>query len=377
MRKVGVKAQDRGYNNKWEGVVGTPTAEGLMGPRTVEVSKTLCLIAAAIVPHSLVWANVAEAARQVTWATGAQFQQRLAQPVDILWSNNPLRAAVAGLSAAQQVAILIDRRVDPGQKLQLTARGVPMETALQMIAERCGLGVSRLGAVVYLGPPPAAQRLHPIAAAFEQAVRQLSTPARRTFLHSKSLNWEDLASPRELLAQLGQQNGIEIAGLERVPHDLWAAVDLPSLSLIDRLTLIAAQFDLTFKVAADGARLELVPVPDSLSMPAANREAGSAASPPPKPSLAQPAASVERIRIQRLSVQAGPLGPVLRQLAQRLGLELRIDEKALQQAGISLDQRITVKIENATVDELLRQLLKPAGLMFRRHQKVVEVLPAK
>jgi len=60
-------------------------------------------------------------------------------------SGNPLRAAITSLSQAQQVAILIDRRVDPGQKLELTLKDVPMESALQTIADRCGLGVSRLG----------------------------------------------------------------------------------------------------------------------------------------------------------------------------------------------------------------------------------------
>ena len=158
-----------------------------------------------------------------------EFQQRLAQPVDILWKGNPLRAALRGLSEAQQVAILLDRRVDPGQKLDLTIQGKPLEAALQTIADRCGLGVSRLGAVVYLGPPSAAQRLRPAAAAFAQAVRRLPTATQRKFFQSKALAWEDLSTPRDLLAQLGQQSGVEIDGLERVPHDLWAAADLPPL----------------------------------------------------------------------------------------------------------------------------------------------------
>ena len=86
---------------------------------------------------------------------------------------------------------------------------------------------------------------------------------------------------------------------------------------------------------------------------------------------------MDRVRIQRMSVQAEPLGPVLRQLADRLGLELRIDEQAIAAAGISLDQRVSVKVENASVDELLRQLLKSTGLTFHRRQKVVEIIPGE
>ena len=55
--------------------------------------------------------------------------------------------------------------------------------------------------------------------------------------------------------------------------------------------------------------------------------------------LTEAATNIERVRIERLSVRAKPLGPVLRQLAQRLGLELKLDEQAIGRAGISLEQR--------------------------------------
>ena len=72
-----------------------------------------------------------------------------------------------------------------------------------------------------------------------------------------------------------------------------------------------------------------------------------------------------------------PLGPVLKRLADRLGLELRIDESAIRAAGISMDQRVSVHIENATVDELFHQLLKSTGLTFHRRGRVVEIVPAE
>jgi hypothetical protein len=340
-----------------------------------KLTKLLELFAAVSVSHALAWGGAAEVSGPIRWVTGSQLSQTLAQPLDVFWSNNPLRPAVASLSRAQRVAILIDRRVDPGQKLSLNLQNVPLQTVLQSIAERCGLGISRLGAVVYLGPPSAAQRLRPIAAALERAVRQLPAASQRKFFQSKPLVWEDLATPRDLLQQLGRQNGIQMVGLERLPHDLWAAADLPPLSLVERLTLIAAQFDETFKIAAGGARLDLAPVPESLASLPADRQAISTG-PTSTKRAAEPATNLERIRIQRLSVRAEPLGPVLRQLAQRLGLELKLDEQAIQRAGISLDQRVSVLVENVTIDELLRQLLKSTGLSFRRRQNVLEILPA-
>ena len=58
--------------------------------------------------------------------------------------------------------------------------------------------------------------------------------------------WDELAEPRTLLAALARENGLEIEGLDRVPHDLWPAADWPPMSLVDRLTLIAQACVLVF-----------------------------------------------------------------------------------------------------------------------------------
>ena len=94
----------------------------------------------------------------------------------------------------------------------------------------------------------------------------LPPAAAKKFFEQKSMAWDDLTTPRELLEKLGSENGIEIAGLEQIPHDLWAAADLPPLELIERLTLIAGQYDLTFEVSADGNRITLVPVPEHVEL---------------------------------------------------------------------------------------------------------------
>ena len=341
--------------------------------RIHHVFRAFWPIATFMIAYGAVGETIADTADRVDWATGADFRQQLAQPVDVLWAGNPLRAALQGLAEAQRVAILVDRRIDPGRKLDLTIQNAPLQSALQTIADRCGLGVSRLGDVVYFGPASCAARLRPIEAALQQRVRQLPKPIQRKFSRSKALAWDDLATPRDLLAGLARQNGLEISGLDRVPHDLWAAADLPPLSLVDRLTLIAAQFDLTLTVDDDGTHLELVPVPDDL--PEATKPFAGIT--PPRHRPKRPAVNIERLRIQRISVQNEQLGPVLRQLADRLGLELKIDEKALQAAGVSLDQRITMTAENVSVDELFQKVLKSTGLEAHRRRKVLEIVPAK
>ncbi len=339
------------------------------------------------------------------WATGSALQDRLDSPVDILWAGNPLRHAIGNLLRSQRVAMLIDRRVDPDQKLDIRLKGVPLRSALQEVARSRGLGVSTLGPVLFLGPPEAASRLRTLSAMRAEDLQALPPAAAEKFARMKPMTWDDLTTPRELIAELARQNGVEVTGLELVPHDLWAAADLPPLPWADRLTLIAIQFDLTFTVSADGATVRLVPLPDRVAIvrsypggtnPAARARKYAALAPGAEVKLSAGRVYVrglvedqERITHPRrpaphhredrwtLKVADQPVGPLLEKLGQELNLKLKIDRKALDQAGVSLDQRISFRVSEVTADELLEAAAKPAGLRVVRRGNTIEVGPAK
>lgn len=165
----------------------------------------------------------------LAWATGTALQERLDAKLDLVWSGsaNPLRAALAKLSRAERVAVLLDRRVDPAQNVAIKLAAVPLLTALGEIAHSRQLGVAMLGPVAYFGPPEAAGRLPTLSTLREAEVRRLRPAAARRLLLRKPLAWRDYAAPRDLLGQLAEQGGVELLDWERVPHDLWAAADLP------------------------------------------------------------------------------------------------------------------------------------------------------
>jgi hypothetical protein len=356
----------------------------------------------------------------VAWRTGAALERQLRTRVDVFWSGTPLRQAILSLSQSQRTAALIDRRVDPGQKLDLQRDGLPLEQVYREIAQSRNLGITWLGPVAYFGPPRAASRLRTVAELRREDVGRLPAARAQRFLAAERLRWEDFALPRDLLAALAAESGIEILGLEHVPHDLWAGADLPALSLVDRITLIAGQFDLTFQIAADGSALALIPIPDNVAivrtypggrnpqaladrwaalvpqgeinvvdnrvsvrglledherLAAAGQASRSQAAPTMRTPHAGPAA---RAGEQRFTVRRGKgqLGPVLRQLAAQVGLTLRIDYGALQRAGISLQQPIAFSVENATLEELFDAVLTPAGCTFRVEGKALEIRPA-
>ena len=75
-------------------------------------------------------------------------------------------------------------------------------------------------------------------------------------------------------------------------------------------------------------------MPENLRGLPADRPTISATQAATKSPLTEAATNIERVRIERLSVRAKPLGPVLRQLAQRLGLEPETSiEQAIGRAG--------------------------------------------
>ena len=386
------------------------TFSGCVGIRSIRV-----LFLALIAMAAVMWGRLGHAAEvTVPWLVGSALQQRMDATVDIVWSGNPLRQALHNLSRAQRVAVFLDRRVDPEQRVDVKLAAMSLTSVLRQIAASRQLGVAMLGPVAYFGPLDSASRIRTLAAVREEEVRQLRSAAARRLLHPKRMAWADFASPRDLLAQLAEEGGVELGGVERVPHDLWAAADLPPLSWVDRVTLIAIQFNLTFRIEEDGRKMQLVSVPESVLLvrsypsgvnPAAMVERFSSLAPAAQVKvvsgrvyvrglledherIASPATALRadssakhpppsgaKILVSRFAVQEKPVGKVLEQMAIMLKLELHMDRQALQEAGISLDQRVSVQVENGSIDDALRGLLRTTPLAYRRQGNVVEIVP--
>lgn len=360
------------------------------------------------------------------WLTGASLRAKLAQPANVLWHEAPLRATLNKFSRAEQVALLIDRRVDPGQEIDAELQAVPVEAVFEQVAESRGLGLTRFGPVVYLGPPDVTARLRTLAEMRHDDVRRLPAPVAARLAESRPLAWDDFATPRAILERLAAEGRIEITGLDQIPHDLWAAADLPALPLVDRITLVAVQFDLTFQISAgqtppdSACRLTLVPLPAEVaivrSYPAGREpqklvDKWQALAPQCRFKIAadkiyvkgrvedlkrieggtdQPAAKREggtqRARrgkstkppVTRFTgrVVDKPLGEVLQYIGTQLGLEMKIDREALARSGVSLDQLVSFSVKDASTDDLLEAVLGPAGCTYQRRGMTIEIKPA-
>jgi len=349
-----------------------------------------------------------QAAEPVVWLSGVELQKQLQRPMGLTWSGASLRSALERLARVEQVCIVLDRRIDPSKKIDLTLKNEPLDLALKRIAQQQGLGLSMLGSLAYLGPPKVAKPLRTLSALRREEALQAPAAARRKLLATRGWRWAELTSPRELLDQLAKEAGIEILEPERVLHDLWPAGDLPAMSWTDRLTLLAAEFDLTFQIEREGAAIRLIPFPRRVAIERVYHVPNAAAAAAARKWTVQlPEAQIlagkdtltvlglsedqELIaaalqgrpakrntvttgkQVYQLSVEKVPLKPLLAQLEKKLDLELHFDQTAIDRAGISLDQPVSVKVQNVSLDELLAAALQGRGLIYERKDRVVTI----
>lgn len=366
-----------------------------------------------VIPVLLLSPIAAAGAEPTVWLTGPALARQLAQPVTLRQAGQPLGTSLRNLAQAQRVAIFLDRRIDPGQERQIALRDVPLSIALENIAETYRLGTCELDSVTYFGPPESAAELRTMAALVEAQVRELPRDRRGVWMRPAAWRWDDLTTPRELLAQIERESSIRIVDALRVPHDLWPATDLAPLSLINRLTLLLAGFDLTFEISPDGRAARPVPIRRPVRLV---RDYDAGASPGGVAAklkelvpaefqvaegrlyvrgrledheLVQAALSGKPIRrpdpnhgneqggVKRytLRVENKPLGPVLGALAEQIGLTLEFDKAAISQAGISLDSLVSFEVEQASLEELLKAVLTPAKLTFEQRGGALKIRP--
>jgi len=366
---------------------------------------------------ALLWCIAAEASTgaaepSTTWRTGTDFQRQLHQPLSLIWEQVELGKAFQQLATTQRVAIVVDRRLDPQRSLDLQIHGEPLLAVIEQ-ALPTGFAVAQLDCVLYVGPESTARWLRTLAHRLDQQVRQLPTSQQRIWQSRKALAWPVETEPRALVERLLRDARVALAQAERIPHDLWPAGDLPPLSLVDRLTLLLAQFDLTWKWTDPADQIELVPIeppvtvtreyPSTPTLQRRLQELG-AIDPSLKSTLSQDRLSVtgrleqhEQLITPQKSTQAkrppaesngetsgrfqlkvprAPLKKVLDQLAAQARFTWQADPRLIEQ-GTDLDALVVqLDVTGLTLDQLLAALLEPHGLDFRRDGTRVTILPS-
>ena len=196
----------------------------------------------------------------VEWRTGKALDKYLGQTLIATWVEAPIKARLSAFSQGQRVAIILDRRIDPGTKVDISMSNVTLELFLTEIARQNDWGVCRLDDSFYVGPKSTTCRL-PIV---WKQMKSESSKRRRAF----KVDWgavdtfelPELSAPKAILTDLATKHGFTITDLD-VPHDLWSATELPNVSLDGQVALLLVGFNKWFERSDNGEAITLVDFP--------------------------------------------------------------------------------------------------------------------
>jgi hypothetical protein len=351
------------------------------------------------------------------WKTGAGFQAELRAVVTTNWRRIALRSVLAQISAEHELAILLDRRVDPTRPTPVDFIGISLEEGLGDLARQLNGGCSLPGNVVYLGPSESARKLRTLIALRTAELADLENPrgnrarGQQQWLRKRTIHWDDLDSPREILQRLASDLDVNILNPDALEHDLWAEATLPQVSGIEAVSLLLIQFDLTFRWTEDADEIELVPIPMLVRIERIHKVRGKSpqnmleqwqaawpnadfrlsdggilalatveeheAISAGKSAQAKPEKPPLPLSKREFTFKAEvPLKDLMAELA-KTGIQFDYDAEALSAAGIDLGRFVKLDVRSLTADQLFHRLFDPFGLQFTIDGLTVTLSPKK
>ncbi|MGC4005125.1 MAG: hypothetical protein QM811_19225 [Pirellulales bacterium] len=356
--------------------------------------------------------NAAEGDAKIAFREGGDFRTALTLKSGGAWSGVPLTKALDDISRAQRVCILRDRRIDPETSLVYELRDVSLEALLRGLAEHLKLGLAFGDSWVYLGPPATATKLATLVELRKDGTAALAPAVRGVWNTKRLTTFGNTAEPRKLIERIAVDAKTTLVDADRIPHDLWPSVALPKTSRIEELSLILAQYDLTWNQSADGATCKIIPIPETVVLrrdyPIGNADPtaqlkklglqGTFETRGKTLTLSGPAEEHRMVadllagkRVKTTAVTAGeqrftlsikssdggglPVGKSIEEVGGKLGFIVRFDQKAIDAAGRSLDTPVKMSVTEVSREELIQAILKPAGLIGRIRDKELLVEP--
>ncbi len=374
-------------------------------------ASSLAVLVAAIL---LALATPASAEEPIQFLTHAKLRSTLQEPLSASWDNMDLRTIVGRIETAKQVAIVIDRRIDPSRIRFANASNEPLAVFVERLAAESSAHSTLVGNVVYIGPIVPSGKLLTLAAIrtkelFDKEER-IPDGRRIDLTRAETIRWEDLERPADILRKIAETYELTIGGLEQIPHDLWAGATLPEAGAVEALSLVLVQFDLTFAWTDRGRGIRLEPVPEVVALERAyDAPRGTSAAAalkrwkealpdldgrvekgkvlitgpsethdlidrlrrgeriaPSAPENEGPQLKPLKFERYSLKIQQTPAIALLKKLEEPAHgkLTFSYDEAELKAAGIDLAKRVTFEVDKVPIEKLLKSALDPLGVEF-------------
>ena len=369
-------------------------------------------------------------AQTSTHLTGQMFQTQLTAPI----AGTTYNEAVSGTSLARfaqvnSLGFYLDRRCPSDKMFSLNANNICVREFFDQAAEQLGWGVSYPSGLIYVGPKEYTAILRTLFVLRTEDARKLPSDAAKIWARHQNLQWEEGTNPKTLLESMADEAGVQIYGLDKIPHDIWGAGWTPSLSLANRVQFIVGQFGYTFKYDSTGLKIALIPIvaekvvtvrslPDGgqaqqrieswkTELPRCEFAAKNGkvyvrglvedlerilpngtvkpvyvAQSPAQPGQnyrvvsKQPAPTADLDK-QRLTLPKVSVPPIIlaQKIAERLGLQVEVNEEQLRAAGMATEKVIEFEIQDATVDQFFDALGQKAGCKMKRQGNKISITP--
>lgn len=316
------------------------------------------------------------------------------------------------LSDSQRISIVLDRRIDPTQSIELTLPPTPLRDIVSAARWQSGWRDVCHRKCRLCGTEGLREKTSHAGRASELRSVKLTWRNRPTSLtQTKTFLWQNLDRPRDMLKEVADKFKIEIDGLDQRPHDLWAKTSLPQVTATEALSLLLVQFDSTFEFVSDRAAIRIVSIPEQVLI---ERSYPVLANSPvildaarkqfPDVELEQSGAkliargTVERqteiaawlkpgnqktskppdkpLSERRFTVKQrnAALGDVIKTFTD-YGVKIEYDPKPFADAGISLDQKIDIDVKDVSAETLFRKLCEPLGIEVTIDDETVRLQP--
>lgn len=336
-------------------------------------------------------------------------QALLQNPARIYWNQTPLRTGLREIGQQYRLTIWLDRDIDPNQLVTMQAAAqqtdASLQGRLQHIASLIGAEVGLIESVVYLGPVGRVSRLQRAAVELHDVLSRAGGSPNSATL--RELRWGELATPAELVQIVSANWKISLEG--ELPHDLFHAGQfLQPTSLATQVTVLLGGFEREAEWG-QGNRLRIVPLKPQSEWQGNYRKsdidlrrlgglkdqfAGAQCQTrgnisrvngvtafhlallAPAPAANRPAVALgNKSELYEFEVANTAVANVLEHLGASLGFELEWDENC---SPAQREQRISFKVKQVTLDQLLAEIARTSGLSIDRQATKVKVrAPAK
>ena len=326
----------------------------------------------------------------VEFLTGKKLDRKNLLEFSLWWKDAELRDRLLAFSNTENIAVMLDRRIDPSTLMNLGVENRTIEQIFWRLSSTAQIGVCRIEDCYYFGPVDTVVAL-PIA--MDTLSRQAKKLRRRSDVKwtiKRPVQTGPLVASKMLIEAIADKHGFAVNGLDELPHDLWYEVSLPATSVIGQMQLLLAGFGKTFEINPEGKSITLIDFPKIKSakrefavtkrptnakelkeqfpeLKISFRSKAVIATGPPKQLTLLEAKLIEQVESQTsnidderftLNTEAERLA-ILKTIAQAAKLELVFDSIDPAQ----LTDRIKINVSKITQAELLFETLK--GTRFR------------